>query len=291
MTALGLGHVDHDDLRVIAKGAAKAETKVHRNPDHECDVGSLKRVRARPRKEQLVVGGNATAGEAVQEDRNAQRLRKLKQLGLAVPPIEIRPGHHDRTLSRAQQLGRPFDRPTVRPPARTWWWTVERVLGLGGLHEHVIHRKIDKRRSAMRGQRARKRLVEQPRNLGGALGGDRELGERTHERDVIDLLQRPHPPAPGRSPTAEDEHRRMVGLRRTHRAHTVGDARSGSERAYPRFTRDLRPALGRKRRRGLMADVHDLDPLLTATVVDREQMSAREREQPADSVRLQPARD
>ena len=49
----------------------------------------------------------------------------------------------------------------------------------------------------------------------------------------------------------------------------------GRQRAHARLARDLRPALGRERRGRLVAHVDDLDALLTAAVVDREQVPAR----------------
>src|SRR6202043_4183027 len=48
---------------------------------------------------------------------------------------------------------------------------------------------------------------------------------------------------------------------------------------------------GRECRRLLVPYVHDRDPLLATTVIDREQMPARQREQLAHTVRLQAARD
>ena len=64
----------------------------------------------------------------------------------------------------------------------------------------------------------------------------------------------------------------------------------GRERAHARLARGLRPALGRERRRLLVADVDDVDALLAAAVVDREQVAAGEREQLRDAVRLEALR-
>ena len=41
--ALGLGAVEHDQLGLLAEGAAEAEPEVHRHADHERDVGALQR--------------------------------------------------------------------------------------------------------------------------------------------------------------------------------------------------------------------------------------------------------
>ena len=52
-----------------------------------------------------------------------------------------------------------------------------------------------------------------------------------------------------------------------------------------RLARGLRPALGGERGRLLVAHVDDVDALLAAAVVDREEVAAREREQLRDPVR------
>ena len=65
----------------------------------------------------------------------------------------------------------------------------------------------------------------------------------------------------------------------------------GRQRGDARLARDLRPALGRERGRGLVAHVDDVDALVAAAVVDREQVTAGEGEELGDTVCLQPARD
>ena len=65
---------------------------------------------------------------------------------------------------------------------------------------------------------------------------------------------------------------------------------AGGQRADARLARDLRPALGGERGRLLVAHVDEVDALVAAAVVDREEVPAREREQLGDAVRLQGAR-
>ena len=113
------------------------------------------------------------------------------------------------------------------------------------------------------------------------------LTTRPHERHVVDLLQRPLAPAERRRAAAEHDDRRVVLQRGRHPAHPVGHARPGGQRGDARLARDLRPALGGERRGRLVADVDDLDALVAAALVDREEMAAGEREQAADAVRLQ----
>ena len=98
-------------------------------------------------------------------------------------------------------------------------------------------------------------------------------------------------PSARRRSSAEHNDRRVAGLRGGHRAHPVRHARPGGQRAHAGLARDLRPALGGERRRGLVAHVDDVDALLAAAVVDREQMPAGQREQLAHAVGLQAPRD
>ncbi len=120
-----------------------------------------------------------------------------------------------------------------------------------------------------------------------APGGRGELDHRPHERHVVDLLQRALAPAERGRAAAEHDHRRVVLQRRGHPAHAVGHARAGGQRGDAGLARDLRPALGGERRGGLVADVDDLDALGAAALVDREEVTAGEREQAADALRLQ----
>jgi hypothetical protein len=98
MMALGLGHIDHHDLRVLAERAAEAEPEVHRHADHQGDVRPLQPVGACPREEQLVVGRHAATCKPVEEHGNPQRLGQLEQRLLATSPVEIGPGHDHRAL-------------------------------------------------------------------------------------------------------------------------------------------------------------------------------------------------
>ena len=66
---------------------------------------------------------------------------------------------------------------------------------------------------------------------------------------------------------------------------------AGGQRADARGPRRLRPALGGERGGLLVADVDDVDALLAAAVVHREEVTARKGEELGDSVGLQAAGD
>jgi hypothetical protein len=155
----------------------------------------------------------------------------------------------------------------------------------------VVEREVDEGRAGVRRPRGQERLVDERRDLRRRPGRRRVLGERPHERHVIDLLERSLAPAELRRASAEHDHRRAVLLRRGQGAHPVGDARPRGQRRHARLARDLGPALGGEGRRLLVADVDQRDALLAAAVVDREEVAAAEREQRAHAVGLEPLRD
>ncbi len=249
--------------------------------------------RARAREEQLVVGGHAAARQAVEED------------GDAAAPRPARAARSRRGPSRgsvpAMITGRSALAPAARPRARrrrapgrrAGRRCARRTRGSSSAsHEDVVQREVDERRARSCGAiapRAPRRPA--PGSPPSTSGVARELGQRAHERDVVDLLQRPLPPAHRRRAPAEHEHRRVVLLRRADRAHPVGHAGPGRQRRHARLARDLRPALGGERGGLLVADVDDVDALLAAAVVDREEVAAREREQLRHAVGLQPPGD
>ena len=120
------------------------------------------------------------------------------------------------------------------------------------------------------------RLVEQLGDLGGVERGLRAARQRAHERHVVDLLQRSLAPAHLGRAAAQHDHRRVVLVRGGDRAHAVGDAGTGGQRADARLARDLRPALGRERRRRLVAHVDQVDALARGSR-RRERRGARPR--------------
>ena len=162
-----------------------------------------------------------------------QRLDQLAQRVLAVAPVQVRPGHDHRALGLAQQRGRaldalgrralPRDRQHARaaagsvPSMNTWSSGKSTKVGPSGGGHRRGQRDVDEA------------------GITSVLGAVRaELGQRVHERDVVDLLQRALAPAHRRRAPAEHEHRRVVLQRRGHRAHAVGHAGPRGQRARRR---------------------------------------------------------
>ena len=205
-------------------------------------------------------------------------------------PVEAGAGHRHRPLGPAQELRGPLHALCRAGRARVEHRSRLR-LGHRCLCEHVIQREVQERGPGGRLEGGRDRLVDQPRDRGRGVGGTGQLGERRDEWHVVDLLERSHPPAARRRTPAQHQHRRAVGLRRRQRAHAVGHARSGSQRADADPARGLRPTLRGEGRRLLVAHVHDVDALLAAAVVDREEVAAGQREELRDARGSQPLRD
>ena len=161
-----------------------------------------------------------------------------------------------------------------------------RHLGLG-LGEDHVERVVDVGRARRLGERRVDRRGGQLGYSPRLLHGRGRLGQRRNERQVVDLLERARAPAHLGRPAAQDHERGAVLLRARQRAHPVRDPGAGGQRADARLARRLREPLRRPGRRGLVAGVDDLDPLLLAAVVDREQVAAGEAEQILDAARLQ----
>ena len=162
------------------------------------------------------------------------------------------------------------------------------VLGLGGLHEHVVEREVHERRAAVGRDGGREGVVDQARDLLGGGGAWRRAWSAAARTGR------------GRSPAASPGPSASPGPVR--RARPSASGWPGAEAIAlmplvtpgpavsahtPGLAGHLRPALGGERGGRLVADVHDRDALLAAAVVDREQVPAREREQLAHAVRLQ----
>ena len=156
-----------------------------------------------------------------------------------------------------------------------------------GLHEDDVERVVEEGRPGRRGagevERANRRLADQLRLLDRL----RRLRQRRDEREVVDLLEAARAPAHLGGAAAEDDDRGAVGAGAGDRAHPVGDAGAGGQRADAGRAGGLRPALGGERGRLLVADVDDRDALLAAAVVEAEEVPAGEREEVGDAARLQ----
>ncbi|CAB5035165.1 unannotated protein [freshwater metagenome] len=206
-----------------------------------------------------------------------------------MPPPEVCAGHDHGALSRCEQSDR-FVYPTrcgrfrLGVGQRRSRW---RLLALG---EDDVEREVDEGRAGVRRKCRSQRFVDQPGYCVGTLGRGGELRQRRDKRNVVDLLERPHPPAQGRRTAAKNHDRRLILQRRADRAKAVGNARARCQRGNSRLARDLSPTFGGEGRCLLVAGIDNLDPLLAAAVVDREEVAAGEREQLRHSVLLEAPR-
>uniref|UniRef100_A0A6J6A1Q1 Unannotated protein n=1 Tax=freshwater metagenome TaxID=449393 RepID=A0A6J6A1Q1_9ZZZZ len=286
---LGLGAVNDEDLRLFAERAAETESEVHRDADDKCHVGALQRLSASPREEEVVVGRDAAARQAVEEDGNPALVNELKQSLLAMPPPKVGAGHDYRPFGLRQQCHGLVD-PARRSRLQGCVRELRGSADLFSFGKDDVEREIDERRAAVRGQRRGQSLVDQFGDLAGSLGRAGRLRQWCDERDVVNLLKRTHPPAHRGSTAAEHEDRRLVLQRRPDCTHAVCYAGACGQRGDARLAGDLGPALCSEGRRLLVTGVDDLDSFVAAAVIDREEVSSREREELRDSLLLEPAR-
>ena len=196
-------------------------------------------------------------------------------------------------LADAQQLGGAVERVAVggRQPQRVG----QRGGRVGvhlGLHEHLVEREVEEGRAGRR--RERRRAAPRRRAPGmsavvcavraslvtGATNGTWSISwsEPCPQRNAG---ARPPSTSIGEPFCSADAMPLMPLV-------TPGPAVSAR---HAGLAGGLGPALGGERGRLLVADVDDVDALLAAAVVDREQVAAREREQLRHAVRLEALRD
>jgi hypothetical protein len=180
-----------------------------------------------------MVGRHAAARQAVEEHRHIELLAQAAQRLFRARPVQPRAGHHHRSRCPAQQGRGAIERVAVgggrgrcRIGLRDGRGRIGRAVAALVLHEHLVERQVEERRPRRGLGRRPQRLVHEAGDLGGCLGGARQLGHRRGERHVVDLLKRALAPAKARRPPAEHQHRRRVLERRGHRAHPVGHARA-----------------------------------------------------------------
>ncbi len=233
-----------------------------------------------------MVGRQQPASQAVGEDGQAGGLREGAQGVLSSRPEDVGPDHEDRSVGFVDELGDRRERIAVGRGAG-------QLIGPGRIGQRRrrsapgVERNVDERRPTMGRARGAQRGVDELGNLFGRGCGTCRLRDRRDDRHVVELLQRPGAPPRLRCASAEHEHRRPVERRRRDRAHAVGDTRPGGERGDAGPAGHLGPALGRERRRLLVAGVDEPDAGLDAAVVEREQVPARQREQRVDAVAAQ----
>ena len=206
-------------------------------------------------------------------------------------PPDVGARHDHRTPSGGKQTDRAVERVAVGQRRSRRSGQRPGRPAVGGDGKDVIHGEVDERNTRRRTDRGPQRLVDQPGDRVTRRRGGGESGERCHERHMVDLLQRSHPPSPRRRPPAENQQRRRVLLGGSHCAHPVRHARARGQRGHARLACHFRPAFGRERRGLLVAGVDQPDTLTAATVVDRKQMTAGQRENGVDPAGFQPPGD
>jgi hypothetical protein len=204
-----LGGVDDVDHSGVAEGA-ETEPKVHRRADHDDEIGLAERRPPGSGEDQLVVGRHTAPAHAVLDHRRLDRLgQRAQRLPGAAEP-DVGAGDQQRTIGSGERLGGRGQRVAVHLARCGPRWVGDGSLVGGG--EDDIQGHVHEGGAAVGGRRGAHRGGHLACDLAGVGGGGRMLGERGHERHVVELLEAAPPPVRLRRPTAEHHQRRPAGL-------------------------------------------------------------------------------
>ena len=285
--------VDHHHLRPVAerRRLAVAQPEIEGRPEHQDHVGLPEGEPARQLERHGVIVREAAAPHPVREHGQA---RALGEAGERVPcpvPVDAAPGHDRRALGGAEERRHAVDRVRRRGGAAACARSRERRVALVDRRHQEVDRDLDEDGAGLAGEghvdRAREVLRDEAR-LGDGPGA---LGDGRQERHLVHLLEgAPALQAEGRSPADQEERApRGVGVR--HAGDRVGHAGARHHHGDAEATGEPRPRVRGVRRRLLVTDVDDADPVTEAGVVDREDVPAAEREDRGDALAGEDPRD
>ena len=127
-----------------------------------------------------------------------------------MPPPHVGARHDHRSLRAREQFRRDAERPAVGLTRGTRGCQRARFACVVSLAEHVIHREVDEGdagRSSPQSRGGQKRVVDQSTDRVGRARGGGEPGQRSHERHMVDLLQRTLAPSQRGRPATEHQQR------------------------------------------------------------------------------------
>ena len=231
-----------------------------------------------------MVGGQRSASHAVHERGHARMLDESLHRVLGLGPVHVAARNQHGPFGRRDQSRDSSDRISVDFRAAP---NAVDGRNIHGARSERVERDVDEGRPSVRRARGTTRGVDLGHDRLGRRRRGHAFGDRSDDRNVVELLQRPRTPTKLRSPPGEHHHRRTVHPRRGHRADAVGNARPGGDRRATELPGDLGPALGREHRGLFVAGVDQAQAGLHRAVVEHEQMPAREREHRVDAVRTQ----
>ena len=273
--------IHHGHPHVLREGGrpAVAQPEVERRAEHQHHVRLPEREAARLGEGLRVVVRQAAATRAVGEDRHPGGLGQRAQLRGRVVPVDPAARHDHRPLGRRQQRGQ------LRHGSRIGRGGPPVGVAGGDRRQPVLdhrHQEIDRdlheHRSRPAGQGVADRGGEHLGDLAGLGDRPRALGDRSQEVDLLDLLQRAEAAQAERGRAADQEHRAARGVGVGDAGHRVGDARPRGDEGDAHVPREARVGVGGVRAGLLVPHVDDLHALGETAVVDRQDVSATERE-------------
>ena len=255
---------------------SEPQSEVERCTEHHHHVGALLEQASGAQEGEVVVGREQPATHPIEKARHAEVGGSRGEFFPRTIPVHVGADQERRTLGTSDQRGQ---RGHCIVVGRNTESVARADIGnvASGRPEHVEW-EVEERRPPVRLDREAGRFVHHRTRLLGV--GDRgcHLGDRRHDRYVVEFLQRARTPATLRRPPAEHHDGRTVEVRRRDRGHPVGDPRTGRQRSEAGPAGELRVCLRCKRCRLFVAGVDHPHALVTRRVVQRPDVTTVERE-------------
>ena len=302
-------------------GPPVPEPEVERDAAGQHQVGLTQRLGAAVAEVERMGASEQAAGHPGEEDRRPDRLeRRGHQLRLPQAGHGLAPHQDDRPRGPAERLrrerhGRPGDplpwrwrrgvgqrrRRAELPPEVPGQVAPERPggqprapPGLPGVplaHQRLRVQEIDRRLDEDRPRHPLPRhpagaleLAPQRRQRGGRGG---PFGDRPHEGQLVDVLERASPPQHGGRGAAQQHQRRLGELGVLDGGEGVGDARPGRDRHRAEGAGEPRQGIGREDGARLVADIHHPQAARLGAGQDGRDVAAAEREEVGHAVARQ----
>ena len=223
-----------------------------------------------------MVGGQASPAQPVGERRQALGLHPGPQRIPGAVPVHVGAHQQRGAAGGGQHVGHRGHPVGIGGRAHRHGLVGH---GSGALGEQHVHGVVHEHRAPVGGHGLLHRPIGGGGQIVAAPRGERPLGDRGQDGDVVELLERARPPAGLRRPTAQHHQRRAVEPGGGDRANRVGHAGPGGDRGHPRAAGQLGQRLGGENRGLLVANVVEgYVALLHRGVIQREDMAPRQGE-------------
>ncbi len=273
--------VDQTDARLLRDRwrLAVSEAEVERGAEDQHEIRMGQRPAAGMGERRGVAHRECPPPGAVHEDGDAGGVGEGRQRLSGVVPVDAAAREHDRPLGAGDERGESGDVGRVGQPGRTMH-VARRDRGEPILDrlEQEIHGNLHEHRPRASGESGPDRGRQDLGDPARLRHRPRALRDRAEQRHLLDVLEGAAA-AEGLRRRAADQEQRTAGARGVGDArHGVGDARAGRHHRDADAACQPRVGVAGVGSRLLVPHVDDADALGQATVVDRQDMTAAERE-------------